>query len=112
MKVKLSKKVYADMPKQVREVVQQWAQKEKRRDISVSSTDRLYIAEDAKYTLINLGTEVSQTERASGEWAGATKLMCNRYLDLQVGIVAIETRLFMGKAYLTIHQGCGKLIEA
>jgi hypothetical protein len=111
MKVPLNKKTLADMPTEVREVVQAWKEKTGRRDISVENTNSLYISEDSKFTLINLETGKQKTARASGEYAGATALDCNTYLPLPVGIVAIETSIFMGKHFLTVHQGSHKMIE-
>ena len=111
MKVKLNKQTLADMPEQVREVVQAWKEETGRRDISVENADNIYISEDSNFTLINLQTGVKQTERASGEYAGVTALMCNTYLPLPVGIVAIETSIFMGKHFLTVLQGSHKQIE-
>lgn len=100
------------MDPKVREVVQAWQKKTGRRCIDVINTPELYIAEDTKYTLINLETGVAKSARASGEFAGVTNLACNTYLPLRPGIVAIETSIFMGKHFLTIHQGSEKMVTA
>jgi hypothetical protein len=111
MKVRLNKQTLAQMPEAVRSIVAEWKARTRRTFISVENVQQFYPGEDAKVTMLNLTTGVSQYARAAGEWAGMTRLSPTAAVPLPVGIVAIVTEIFLGQHYLTIYQGSAPQIE-
>src|SRR5262245_21593966 len=63
MKVRINKKLLADMPEGVRRLVEEWRGKWRKSFICVTNVDKFAPGEDAKVTVFNLATGVSQTER-------------------------------------------------
>jgi len=110
MKVRINKKLLADMPIEVRVLVNEWRAKYGKSFISVEHCETFCPDEDARVTVINLATGASQTERVAGEFAGMTRLSPTAEIPLPVGVVAVETGFFCGTPWLTIHQGSRKQI--
>jgi len=92
------------MPEPVRQVVQEWALKHRRRQIAVEWRDSVFVHEDARYTVLNLLNGASQTERAAGEYAGMTRLSPTSEIPVVNGCVVIEDRIFLGQYFLTVYQ--------
>jgi hypothetical protein len=105
MKVRLNKETLAAMDPQVRAIVQDWKNRFRKTTISVEASAKCYIAEDARYTALNLLTGENKQARAAGEWAGATGLRPGAECPIPLGCVMIETGFFMGVPYLNIYQG-------
>lgn len=110
MKVRLNKATLKQMPEQVRSIVQAWRDRFHKTTISFQNTTGFYAAEDAKVTLINLGTGAMGTAQAAGEFAGMTRLSPCDVIPLPVGVVAVEQGFFCGTPFLTIWQGSPKQI--
>jgi hypothetical protein len=105
MKLRLNKKVLSEMPQEVRELVLAWKEKYHKSKISVENVTQFYAREDAKITIINLLTGMSQTERVAGEFAGMTKLSPTATVPLPENCVAVVTGIFCGMPWLTLYQG-------
>lgn len=110
MKVRLNKATLQQMPAQVREIVTAWREKYGKATISVENTQGFYASEDARVTLLNLGTGRTATAQAAGEFAGMTRLSPCDVINLPVGVVAIEQGFFCGTPFLTVWQGAPKAI--
>lgn len=105
MKLRLNKATLAQMPEQVRQIVEDWKRTSRKAFISVETRPTFWAQEDAKVTLINLLTEKQQTERVAGDWAGYTRFAPNSQVPLPAGVVAVVTGIFLGHHWLTIYQG-------
>jgi hypothetical protein len=104
MKLRLNKKVLAEMPAPVRSFVIEWRYRWHKNFISVVNRSDVPMQEDAKVTVINLLTGAHRTERVAGEFAGMTKLSPTDNLQLPAGCVAVVTGIFLGHPWLTIYQ--------
>lgn len=105
MKLRLNKKVLADMPDQVRELVTKWAAQYRKNFISVETVPQFYPGEDARVTILNLTTDKSQTARIAGDFAGTSAISPNAAIPLPHGCVAVVTGFFLGHPWLTVYQG-------
>jgi hypothetical protein len=112
MKVRLNKAVLSEMDSQVREVVAAWKARYGKAFISVENRPSFYTSEDARVTMLNLFSGVSQTAQAAGAFAGATKLSPCAEVPLPSGTVAIVEEFFCGTPYLTIYQSSPKQVAA
>lgn len=104
MKVRINKKLLADMPPQVRELVEEWRGRWRKSFINVVNCDRFTPGEDAKVTVVNLLEGSQQTERVAGEFAGFTRLSPCDPVPLPAGCVAVATGFFCGHPWLTVYQ--------
>lgn len=105
MKIRLNKKVLAEMPRPVRVLVEDWRNRWHKSFISVVNRNEVPCQEDAKVTVINLLSGKAQTERVAGEFAGMTRLSPTADIPLPEGCVAVVTGIFLGHPWLTIYQG-------
>lgn len=105
MKLRLNKTTLAQMPQQVRYIVQDWRGRYGKTHISVETCPNFYIDEDARVTMINLMTNSQQTEQAAGDFSGMTRLSPASQIMLPEGMVAVVTGFFLGVPYLNIFQG-------
>lgn len=105
MKLRLNKSAIASMHPRVAAVVEAWRTRYRKSSITVLDRASVYIAEDGKYTAINLTTGKQKEARASGEWAGLTELRCNATVTLPAGCVMVEEMIFCGLPMLTIYTG-------
>lgn len=112
MKLRLNKKVLAEMPAPVRSLVIEWRDRWHKSFISVVNAPVLCLHEDAKVTVVNLLTEQQQTERVAGEFAGMTRLSPTAELRLTEGMVAVVSGFFCGHPWLTIYQASPVQIES
>lgn len=112
MKLRLNKKVLAEMPAPVRSLVMEWRDRWHKSFISVCNRTEVPMQEDAKITVINLLTESQQTERVAGEFAGLTRLSPTDNLPLPTGCVAVVTGIFLGHPWLTIYQHSPVQVES
>lgn len=104
MKLRLNKKVLAEMPAPVRSLVMEWRDRWHKSFISVVNRSDVPMQEDAKVTVINLLTGSHRTERVAGEFAGTTRISPTANLNLPEGCVAVVTGIFLGHPWLTIYQ--------
>jgi hypothetical protein len=104
MKVRLNKKVLADMDPRVRALVVEWKNRWHKAFICVSERDGFYAEESARVTMINLATGRSHRESVAGEMAGMTRLSPTDKIPVPPGCVAVETGFFCGEPFLTIYQ--------
>ena len=105
MKLRLNKKVMAEMPDQVRALVQDWKDRWHKANISVQTVTQFCPSEDAKVVVINLLTTESKAVRVAGEWAGMTELSPTATVPLPEGCVAVVSGIFLGHPWLTLYQG-------
>jgi hypothetical protein len=105
MRIRLNKTTLSQMPEAVRQIVTEWQARYRKATISVENHPGFYASEDAKVTMINLGTGRAATAQAAGEFAGMTRLSPCDVIPLPVGVVAIEQGFFCGTPFLTVHQG-------
>ena len=106
MKFRLNKQILADMPEQVRSVVQEWKNRHHKAFINVERswpTGHL-VQEDHHYVAINLLTGDSKEARAGGEWAGMGDFLPGSNVKIPYGCILIEHGFFCGHPHLTIYQ--------
>jgi hypothetical protein len=104
MKIRLNKKVLADMPDLVRENVLRWREKYKKVTIQIENCTSFYTREDELIHMINILTGVQVGARTAGEYAGLTRLSPVDQIDLEPEVVAVCTGFFCGVPYLKIYQ--------
>jgi len=112
MKLRLNKKVLAEMPAPVRSLVIEWRDRWHKSFILVVNRTDVPMQEDAKVTVVNLLTEAQQTERVAGEFAGMTRISPTANLVLPAGCVAVVTGIFLGHPWLTIYQASPVQLES
>jgi hypothetical protein len=105
MKLRLNKKVLAEMPEPVRRLVVEWRDKWHKSAINVVNKPEFYAQEDAKVVMINLITGAQLTQRVAGEFAGMTKLSPTATVPVPEGCVAVVSGFFLGNPWMTIYQG-------
>lgn len=103
-KVRITKALLADMPEQVRNLVEDWRSQYRKAFVRVERCTSFCAAESARVTMINLSTGKGQREVVAGEFAGFTRLSPTAQIPVPEGCVAVEVGFFCGEPFLTIHQ--------
>jgi len=102
MKLAISKYAMAPLPGPIRNHIQQWKARHRRRFFHLEARAKFYTAEDARYTAYNITSGRSLSARAGGEWAGIGEFMPNRECPLPPGNWMVEESWVCGTPCLAV----------
>jgi len=111
MQLNFNKQTIAQFPQEIQDILIQSRKDFPRRSFGFSETEKLYIAEDARLTLIRPGKLVAEAQVA-GEWNMIRgTLMPGSYAPIPEGCWVVTEGWSFGRRYLCVHRGTAKDIK-
>lgn len=107
-KLTVSRKNLEKFPEPIREKIEEWSKRYRKRYFYARKTDWVSFREDAHLMMVNLDSGAVKHGRVAGEWAGHVGLDPCGKMPLMEGMMCVEDGIICGGlAMLTVHVGCG-----
>lgn len=100
------------MPAPIAEVVAEWKSQYRKAFLRYNDDGRIFVEEDAKYTVFNADCTKRADARGAGEFAGFEGMQPGSSFNLPVGCVVIATGFFCGMPWMKLTTNGGLKLAA